>query len=166
MSQPFLTTVIGSLPKPAWLYDKTALTEKAVDLHARGAAWAFQGETLREAQDDAVRIAIHDQERAGIDIISDGEQRRTSYVTYVTMRLDGFDYEALGEKWVRDGRRLARVGRCIGPVHRKSPILVEDLRFLMTEARSPVKITLPGPMTVVDSTLDTHYGEERAFALA
>lgn len=166
MSRPFVTTVIGSLPKPAWLYERAPLGAAATDHHGRGAAWALEGEALREAQDDAVRVAVHDQERAGIDIISDGEQRRKSYLTYVTMRLDGFDYQHLAAKAIRGGRRVAQVGRCVGPVRRRGPIVVDDLRFLMSETRSAVKVTLPGPMTVADSIADEHYHDERALAMA
>ena len=82
------------------------------------------------------------------------------------MRLDGFDYETLAKKWTRNRRRLAEVGRCVGPVGRKRPLVVDDLRFLLAAADRPVKITLPGPMTVVDSTHDEHYGDERAMAMA
>ena len=166
MPEPILTTVIGSLPKPAWLYQQVPPNEKGADHHGRGAEWVSAGAALSAAQDDAVRVAIHSQERAGIDIISDGEQRRKSYLTFVTMRLGGLDYETLAEKWIRDGRRLAQVGRCTGPVHRRDPILLDDLRFLLAESRSKVKITLPGPMTVVDSTYDAFYGDERNYALA
>jgi len=165
MPAPFLTTVIGSMPKPAWLQAKTALDAPGADHHGSGAAWAFEEEVLREAQDDATRVALRDQERAGVDIISDGEQRRKSYLTYVTSRLEGFDYQTLAEKWIRNGRRLARVGRCVGPIRRRAPVLEEDLRFLLRETRSPVKVTLPGPLTVADSTFDAHYGDERALAL-
>ena len=166
MPEPFLTTVIGSLPKPAWLYQRVPPNQKGADHHGRGAEWASEGAALSEAQDDAVRVVIHSLERVGVDIISDGEQRRKSYLTFITTRLGGLDYETLAEKWIRDGRRLAQVGRCTGPVHRRDPILVDDLRFLLAEARSRVKITLPGPMTVVDSTVDTFYGDERTYALA
>ena len=166
MPEPFSTTVIGSLPKPAWLYQQVPPNKKGADHHGRGAEWALEGEALTEAQNDAVRVAIHGQERAGIDVISDGEQRRKSYLSFVTMRLGGLDYETLAEKWIRDGRRLAQVGRCTGPVQRREPILVDDLRFLLAEGRSSVKITLPGPMTVVDSTFDAFYGDERTYALA
>ena len=121
MSTPFLTTVIGSLPKPDWLAEQTPFNSKEQDHHGRGATWALGDAMLHEAQDDAVRVAIHDQERVGLDIISDGEQRRKSYLTYITMRLAGFDYENLAEKWIRDRRRLAQVGRCIGPVARPKP---------------------------------------------
>lgn len=165
MPLPFVTTVIGSLPKPAWLYERASLSAAATDHHGRGAAWALAGDMLREAQDDAVRVAIHDQERAGVDIISDGEQRRKSYLTYVTMQLKGFDYEQLAEKAIRGGRRVAQVGRCVGPVRRRGPIVVDDLRFLRAEARSAVKVTLPGPLTIVDSIADAYYHDERALAL-
>ena len=162
----FVTTVVGSLPKPRWLQEKLPLNAEGKQVHGKGASWAFSGETLVAAQDDAVRVAVHDQERAGINIVSDGEQRRKSYVTYVTEKLEGFDYHQLTKKWTRNRRRLAEVGRCVGHVRRRGPILHHDLAFLIGETRHPVKITLPGPMTVVDSTEDEHYGDERTFAMA
>ncbi len=166
MPEPFLTTVVGSMPKPEWLYSQVSFDSGETDHHGHGGDWALPEPELTLAQDDATRLVIHDQERAEIDVISDGEQRRKSYMTYVTTRLEGMDYETLGEKWIRDGRRLAVVGRCTGPVRWKGPILVDHLRFLMDEASRPVKITLPGPMTVVDSVADAYYGDERRFALA
>lgn len=166
MTEPFLTTVVGSMPKPPWLYSQGSFDSTETDHHGQGGDWALDGPDLDQAQDDATRLAIHDQERAGIDIISDGEQRRKSYLTYISTRLEGMDYETLGEKWIRDGRRLALVGRCIGPVRRKGPILSDHLRFLMDQTSMPVKITLPGPMTVADSVLDAFYGDERLFAMA
>ena len=166
MAEPFLTTVVGSMPKPPWLYSQVSFDSGETDHHGHGGDWALQGPELAEAQDDATRLVIRDQERAGIDIISDGEQRRKSYMTYITTRLEGMDYETLGEKCIRDGRRLAVVGRCTGPVRRKGPILDDHLRFLMSHAAVPVKITLPGPMTVVDSVADAFYGNERTFAMA
>lgn len=166
VSNEFLTTGVGSLPKPIWMQAQSAMNAGEKDHHGKGADWHLTGEALRAAQDDAVRLAIYDQERIGLDIVSDGEQRRRSYLTYVTMRLGGFDYETLGEKWIRNGRRLANVGRCIGPVRRPGSILLDDLKFAQSVASQPLKITLPGPMTVVDSTLDEHYGNERELALA
>ena len=163
---PFTTTVIGSLPKPAWLQEQVPLNEAGKQVHGQGASWAFEGELLRQAQDDAVRVAIHDQVHAGVDIITHGDQRRKSYVSEVVRNLDGFDYEQLTKKWTRKGRRLAEVGRCIGPVQRKQSILKQDLKFLKEHSPRPVKITLPGPMTVVDSTSDEYYGDERTMALA
>jgi 5-methyltetrahydropteroyltriglutamate--homocysteine methyltransferase len=164
--KPFVTTVVGSLPKPPWLQEKLPLNSEGKQVHGKGAAWLLDGEPLRRAQDDAVRVAIHDQTMAGIDIISDGEQRRTSYLAHVVARLEGFDYGAPAKKWIRNNRRLAEVGRCTGDVSRKTPILLDDLRFVLEHSSQPVRITLPGPMTVVDSTLDEFYRDERSLALA
>ena len=166
MAEPFETTVVGSMPKPPWLYRQSSLDAKGSDHHGAGADWLLSGQDLLEAQNDAVRLAIYDQETAGVRIISDGEQRRKSYLTHITSQLGGFDYDTLEEKWIRDGRRLAQVGRCTGPVNWAGPIAVDDLRFLLTNTTSPVKVTLPGPMTVVDSTFDAYYEDERTFALA
>ena len=165
MTEPFLTTVVGSMPKPAWLFEPSAFHSETKDHHGRGSDWGFEGDLLRDAQDDATRAVIHTQERVGLDIISDGEMRRKSYLTYITMQLEGFDYENLAEKWIRDGRRLGHVGRCIGPVRRTAPILHDHLQFLLAEASTPVKITLPGPMTVVDSTYNIHYKDEAELAM-
>ena len=166
MAEPFVTTVVGSMPKPPWLYRQAPLDAKGFDHHGTGSDWLLSGDALHDAQDDAVRLAIYDQETAGVRIISDGEQRRKTYLTYVTSQLSGFDYETLAEKWIRDGRRLAQVGRCTGPVEWLGPMVVDDLAFLLTQTTSPVKVTLPGPMTVTDSTFDAYYGDERTFALA
>lgn len=165
MTEPFLTTVVGSMPKPAWLFEPSSFHSATKDHHGSGSEWRFEGDLLRDAQDDATRAVIHTQERAGIDIISDGEMRRKSYLTYITMRLEGFDYETLAEKWIRDGRRLGHVGRCVGPVRHAAPIVLDHLRFLLAEARRPVKITLPGPMTIADSTYDLHYNDEQKLAM-
>jgi len=166
MSEPFETTVVGSMPKPPWLYRQASLDAKESDHHGGGADWLLSGQELEEAQNDAVRLAIYDQESAGVRIISDGEQRRKSYLTYITSQLGGFDYETLVEKSIRDGRRIAQVGRCTGPVKWLGPMVVNDLRFLLTNTTYPVKVTLPGPMTVVDSTYDAYYEDEKTFAFA
>ena len=165
-SQAFTTTVVGSLPKPVWLQEKLPLNEQGKQVHGKGAAWRLAGDELLEAQRDAVRVALQTQVRAGIDIVSDGEQARKSYVTYVTSALTGFDYETVAKKWTRNRRRLAEVGRCVGEVRRVRPILETDLRFLIEESSQPVKITLPGPMTVVDSTSNEHYADDQEFAFA
>ena len=167
MSEAFLTTVIGSLPKPRWLMQRNPVHDQgAKQVHGKGADWALEGAALEEALDDAVRIAVHDQVAAGIDIISDGEQRRKSWMTYVTARMEGFDYDNLVEKWTRNRRRLAPCGQCVGAVQRVNPILERDSRFLQRESPVPFKITLPGPLSIADSTFDAYYGDERAFALA
>ena len=163
--QAFKTTVVGSMPKPDWLMENLPLNTKGKQVHGKGATWQFEGETLEQALDDATRLTVHDQIVAGIDIISDGEQRRTSYLTYITQKLTGFDYDNLAEKWTRNGRRLAEVGRCVGPIKRTNSLLSRDLEFLKSQTELPVKITLPGPMTVVDSTYDEHYGDEISMAM-
>ena len=167
MAEPFLTTVVGSLPKPAWLLEQISMNaDGSKQVHGRGADWMLKGDALKAAQDDAARLAVRDQERAGIDIISDGEQRRKSYLTYVTMQFDGYDYENLVEKVTRAGRRTAEVGQCVGEVRRTRSILEDDLRFTQSITDLPVKITLPGPLSVVDSTHDAYYGDERTYGLA
>ncbi|MEM9357827.1 MAG: methionine synthase, partial [Pseudomonadota bacterium] len=160
------TTVVGSMPKPSWLMEQLPLNAKGKQVHGKGADWHFSGETLQAALDDATRVTVHDQVHAGIDIVSDGEQRRTSYLTYITSQLEGFDYETLAEKWTRNNRRLAEVGRCVGPIVRSKSILRRDAEFMLAETDRPVKMTLPGPMTVVDSTADEHYGNEEDMAMA
>ena len=165
MKLPFQTTVVGSMPKPAWLMEQLPLNAEGKQVHGKGADWLFSGDVLRAALDDATRVTLHDQTTAGIDIVSDGEQRRRSYLTYITMRLDGFDYDTLAKKWTRNRRRLAEVGRCVGPIRRTGPILTDDVKFLLANTDHPVKITLPGPMTVVDSTADEHYRDEATMAM-
>ena len=165
MPKAFVTTVVGSMPKPAWLMEQLPLNAEGKQVHGKGADWLFSGDLLDSARDDATRLTVHDQVRAGIDVVSDGELRRSSYITYITSRLDGFDYETLAKKWTRNKRRLAEVGRCIGPVRRSGSILKKDAAFMLAETDLPVKITMPGPMTVVDSTADEHYGDEATMAM-
>ena len=167
MTKEFLTTVVGSLPKPAWLLEQISMNaDGGKQVHGRGADWMLKGDALKAAQDDATRLAVRDQERAGIDIVSDGEQRRKSWLTYVTMQFDGYDYENLVNKVTRAGRRTAEVGQCVGEVRRTLPVLENDLRFTQSITHLPVKITLPGPLSVVDSTHDAYFGEERTYGLA
>ena len=165
MPKAFVTTVVGSMPKPAWLMEQLPLNAEGKQVHGKGADWLFSGDLLESARDDATRLTVHDQVRAGIDVVSDGELRRSSYITYITSRLEGFDYETLAKKWTRNKRRLAEVGRCIGPVRRSGSILKKDAAFMLAETDLPVKITMPGPMTVVDSTADEHYGDEATMAM-
>ena len=149
------TTVAGSLPKPAWLADAGAQLF---------APWVQPADRLPEAQDDAVRLALHEQEEAGIDIVSDGEQRRRHYIWGFLEGLTGTDTERLGRKRTRGGKYVAEqdVARVVGELRRPGPIMVPALAFAKARTRRPVKVTLPAPMTIVDSVLDEHYrdGEE------
>ncbi len=144
------TTHAGSLPKPSWLADP------GLQLFA---PWVPPPDRLREAQDDAVRLALLDQEEAGIDIVSDGEQRRRHYIWGFLDGLTGTDTVRLGRKRTRDGRYVAEqdVARIVGDVTRPGPVIVPALAFAKAHTRRPVKVTLPGPMTLVDTTLDEHY---------
>ena len=144
------TTHAGSLPKPSWLADPGAQLF---------APWVLSGERLREAQDDAVRLALLEQEEAGIDIVTDGEQRRRHYIWGFLEGLTGTDTERLGRKQTRGGRYVAEqeVARIVGEVTRPGPVMVDALAFAKAHAHRPLKVALPGPMTIVDSTLDEHY---------
>jgi len=149
------TTVAGSLPKPAWLAEPEALW----------AAWKLDGPALLEGKRDAVRLVVRDQERAGIDIVSDGEQTRRHFVTTFIEGLDGVDFEH--KKTVRIRNRYdADVPVVIGAVARRHPVYVDDAAFLRSQAAGAVKFTLPGPMTMVDTLYDAHYGSREKLALA
>jgi 5-methyltetrahydropteroyltriglutamate--homocysteine methyltransferase len=153
------TTIAGSLPKPAWLADARAQLF---------APWVAPAAQLRETQDDAVRLALLEQEEAGIDIQTDGEQRRRHYIWGFLEGLNGTDTERLGTKQTRGGRYVKEqeVARIVGEIARPRPIMVAALAFAKTHTRRPVKVTLPGPMTIVDSVLDEHYrGDEETLAM-
>lgn len=153
------TTIAGSLPKPPWLADSS------VQLFA---PWMVPPDRLREAQDDAVRLALADQEEAGIDIVTDGEQRRRHYIWGFLEGLTGTDTKTLGKKQTRGGRyaKEQEVARIVGEVTRPRPVMVEALAFAKAQTRRPVKVTLPGPMTIVDSVLDEYYrSDEKSLAM-
>ena len=147
------TTLAGSLPKPSWLADPR------LQLFA---PWVPPADRLREAQDDAVRLCLLDQEEAGIDIVSDGEQRRRHYIWGFLDGLTGTDTQRLGKKRTRGGRYVAEqeVARIIGEVTRPAPVMGPALAFAKAHTRRPIKVALPGPMTMVDTTLDEHYGQD------
>jgi len=153
------TTLAGSLPKPAWLADPG---------HQLFAPWVPPADRLAETQDDAVRLAIADQEEAGIDIVSDGEQRRRHYIWGFLEGLTGTDTVRLGKKRTRGGKYVAEqdVARITGELTRPAPIMVPALAFAKAHTNRPVKVTLPAPMTLVDTTLDEHYkGDEESLAM-
>jgi 5-methyltetrahydropteroyltriglutamate--homocysteine methyltransferase len=151
------TTIAGSLPKPAWLAEPGSLW----------APWKVDEAHLAEAKRDAVRLAVLEQERAGIDIVTDGEQTRRHFVTTFIEGLDGVDFEHKQTVRIRD-RYDAQVPTVVGPVARKHPIYVDDAAFLRAQTTHRVKYTLPGPLTMVDTLFDAHYGsrERLAFAFA
>ena len=155
MSRLLQTTIAGSLPKPAWLAEPLALW----------APWKLDGDALAQGKQDAVRLALFDQEHAGIDIVTDGEQTRRHFVTTFIEGLDGVDFA--NRKTVRIRNRYdADVPMVVGPVSRRHPIYVDDARFLRGETRNRVKYTLPGPMTMVDTLYDGHYKSREKLAWA
>ena len=155
MNEILRTTIAGSLPKPAWLAEPETLW----------APWKLAGDALVEGQRDAVRLALFDQEHAGIDIVTDGEQTRRHFVTTFIEGLDGVDFEHRRTVRIRN-RYDASVPVVVGPVARRHPIYVDDAAFLRGQTAHGVKYTLPGPMTMVDTLHDEHYGSREKLALA
>ncbi len=154
MSTLLQTTIAGSLPKPAWLAEPNQLW----------APWKLEGTALADGKRDAVRLALFDQEHAGIDIVTDGEQTRRHFVTTFIEGLEGVDFA--NRKTVRIRNRYdADVPMVTGPVARRHPIYVDDARFLRTETERLVKYTLPGPMTMVDTLYDGYYRSREKLAL-
>src|SRR5437762_5489440 len=151
------TTIAGSLPKPSWLAEAGTLW----------APWKLEGDALAQGKRDAVRLALFDQEHAGVDILTDGEQTRRHFVTTFIEGLDGVDWEHKRTVRIRD-RYDAAVPVVVGPVARRHPIYVDDAAFLRAETGRRVKYTLPGPMTMVDTLFDAYYKsrEKLAFAFA
>jgi 5-methyltetrahydropteroyltriglutamate--homocysteine methyltransferase len=158
------TTVVGSYPQPAWLVDRSQLGSKVPRVRAPE-IWRIAKEHLREAQDDATRLAIRDMEAAGIDIISDGEMRRESYSNRFATALEGVDIENPGTTINRTGQRSV-VPRIAGPIRRTAAVEVDDVRFLRANTDRRIKITLPGPFTMAQQAQDDYYRDEEALALA
>jgi len=155
MSMLVPSTIAGSLPKPEWLAPANQLW----------APWLLDGEKLAEGKRDAVRLALFDQEHAGIDIVSDGEQTRRHFVTTLIENLEGVDFQH--KKTVRIRNRYdADVPVVVGPVARTHPVYVDDAGFLRSQTKRKAKFTLPGPMTMVDTLYDAHYRSREKLAWA
>jgi 5-methyltetrahydropteroyltriglutamate--homocysteine methyltransferase len=153
---PIATTTIGSFPRPAWL----AQTDRS------RAIFRLDGAALKEAQDDATALSIHTQERIGLDLLSDGEQRRTGFINHVLASFDGIDLAHEAVKQIYRRREQPRpVPRIVGKIKRRGPAIVDDLLFAKSQTAKPIKMDVPGPMTVVDSTLDEFYKDEAAMAM-
>jgi 5-methyltetrahydropteroyltriglutamate--homocysteine methyltransferase len=164
MSDLLPTTVVGSYPQPGWLIDRAKLGSKVPRVR-EPEIWRVPPEFLAEAQDDATLVAIRDMERAGIDIVSDGEMRRESYSNRFATALEGVDIENPGKTVNRSGG-FSVVPRISGPIKRKSPVEIEDLLFLKKHTTRKCKITLPGPFTMAQQAQDDHYKDEEALAMA
>jgi len=149
------TTIAGSLPKPEWLSPPGVLW----------APWLLEGAALEEGKRDAVRLALFDQEHAGIDIVTDGEQTRRHFVTTLIENLEGVDFEHKRTVRIRD-RYDAAVPVVVGEVARRHPVFADDARFVRSQTLRKVKYTLPGPMTMVDTLYDAHYKSRQKLAEA
>jgi 5-methyltetrahydropteroyltriglutamate--homocysteine methyltransferase len=150
------TTIAGSLPKPAWLATPKALW----------APWRLEGAALEEGKRDAVRLALRDQEEAGIDVVTDGEQTRRHFVWGFVERLDGVDFSKMVTIGIRADRYKADVPTVTAPLRRRGPIHADEVRFLRGETRRRVKFTIPGPMTIADTIHDAHYGSRAKLGMA
>jgi 5-methyltetrahydropteroyltriglutamate--homocysteine methyltransferase len=160
------TTVVGSYPQPDWLVDRAILTKNNVVPRVRlSAIWRVPPDALEQAQDDATLIAIRDMERAGIDIITDGEMRRESYSNRFALALEGVDVDTPAMVSGRMGKPTP-VPRVVGALRRRHPVEVRDIAFLRANTDRQAKITLPGPFTLSMQAHDEHYGDEEALALA
>jgi 5-methyltetrahydropteroyltriglutamate--homocysteine methyltransferase len=140
------TTLVGSYPQPDWLIDRARLS-KMVPRVRMDDLWHFSGAELQANQDQATLLAIRDQERAGLDIVSDGEQRRESYSNRFATALGGVDTDNPGTTINRTGKPIP-VPRVASKIRRERPVLVRDLEFLRANTKKPVKMTLPGPFTM------------------
>jgi 5-methyltetrahydropteroyltriglutamate--homocysteine methyltransferase len=165
MTLPLLpTTVVGSYPQPDWLIDREMLVTHGPPRVRMREIWRVAEPFLEAAQDDATRLAIADMERAGLDIVSDGEIRRESYFNRFATALSGIDIDEPGIVLNRNGKKTA-VPRVTGKVKRLRPVEKRDVEFLRRNTRSAIKITLPGPFTMTQLAKDEHYGDERALAM-
>jgi 5-methyltetrahydropteroyltriglutamate--homocysteine methyltransferase len=165
MAPTLPTSLVGSYPQPDWLIDREKLASRFPPRVRALELWRVDPRFLEDAQDDATLLAIRDQERAGLDIVTDGEQRRESYSNRFANALTGIDLDNPGSALDRSGHPNP-VPRVVGPIRRKHPVQVRDLEFLKAHTDRRVKITVPGPFTMAQQAQDDHYGDDRALALA
>ena len=152
----FPTTISGSLPKPAWL----AAPEKL------WAPWRLKGEELAAAKDDATLLALKIQEDAGIDIVTDGEQARQHFVHGFLEAVDGIDFNKRIEMGIRNDRYKAMCPTVVGPLRLRARVHAREAQLARAHTRKKLKFTLPGPMTIVDTIADAHYGDRVKMAMA
>ena len=161
--QALLTTVVGSYPQPDWLVDR-ALLSKGVPRVRQREIWRVAEPWLEQAQDDATIVAIREMERAGIDIVTDGEIRRESYSNRFATALEGVDVETPGVIRNRLGQETV-VPRVVGRVRRTRPVELRDMQFLRRHTDRPAKITLPGPFTMAQQAKNEFYRDVEELAM-
>ena len=157
------TTVVGSYPQPDWLVNR-ALLSKVVPRTRMREIWRIPEDFLEQAQDDATLLAIRDMERAGIDIITDGEMRRESYSNRFATALEGLDLAHPGEVKTRSGQ-MTSVPRVVGRLRRSRPVELRDMQFLRANTARPAKITLPGPFTMGQQAKNEYYKDDEEMAM-
>ena len=158
------TTVVGSYPQPDWLVDRASLEHHGVPRTHAHDIWRIQAPLLEQAQDDGTILAIRDMERAGIDIITDGEIRRESYSNRFALALEGIDAEHPGEVRSQAGRATP-VPRVVGKIRRRAAVELRDAEFLLRQAEHATKITLPGPFTLSQQARNEFYADEEEMAM-
>jgi len=159
------TTVVGSYPQPDWLVDRQMLGSRLPPRVRAKEIWRVAPEFLEQAQDDATVVAIRDMERAGIDIVTDGEIRRESYSNRFATALEGMDLDNPGTALDRTGHPNP-VPRVVGPIRRARPVEKRDVQFLRANTDRAIKATLPGPFTMSQQAQDDYYRDDEAFAMA
>ncbi len=152
----YATTVAGSLPKPAWLAEPETLW----------APWRLEGEALVRGQRDAALVWIKEQESAGIDTVTDGEQFRDHFVHGFLHHIDGIDWERMTRMGIRAERYVVDVPTVTAAVARRGPVHSDEVRFTRAHTERGLKVTLPGPMTICDTIADAHYGRRADMAMA
>src|SRR5437868_5091318 len=157
------TTLVGSYPQPDWLIDRPKLSKQVPRVRAHD-LWLVDPQRLDGAQDDATLLAIRDQERAGLDIVTDGEQRRESYSNRFATALEGIDIDNPGKTPNRTGG-FSTVPRVVGPIRRKHPVEVRDVEFLRANSKRAIKMTVPGPFTMSAQCQDDFYRDSEKLAL-
>ncbi len=157
------TCLVGSYPQPEWLIDRPRLSKQVPRLRARD-LWLVDDARLEAAQDDATLLAIRDQERAGLDIITDGEQRRESYSNRFATALDGVDIDNPGVTINRSGKPIP-VPRITARITRRRPVEVRDVELLRANTSRKIKATVPGPFTMSMQAQDDFYGDPVAMAM-
>src|SRR5688572_11836523 len=159
------TSLVGSYAQPNWLIDRERLRDRFPPRVRARELWRIDPRYLEEAHDDATRLAIADQERAGLDILTDGEMRRESYSNRFATALEGVDVDNPGTALDRSGHPNP-VPRIVGPVARRHPVQVRDVLFLRAHTSRRTKVTIPGPFTMSQQAQDDYYGSRAELGMA
>jgi 5-methyltetrahydropteroyltriglutamate--homocysteine methyltransferase len=166
LSLPLLpTTLVGSWPQPSWLIDRDRLDAHLPVRVGASDLWRVDGDHLAEAHHDAIALAVHEQERVGLDIVTDGEVRRESYSNRFAISLDGVDVDRPGVAVDRTGATVP-VPRVVGPIRRGRPVEVDVVQHVRRHTDRPLKVTLPGPFTMGQQAQDDFYGDDAELAMA